>query len=615
MTKLQNKDYPFKFLDPYTREDYHLFFGRSQEVNDLYRRVFKSSLLLVYGKSGTGKTSLVQCGLSGRFSDRDWVPLFIRRGMDFNDAFEKAITDCARTPIDADSTPYEKIESLYLDHFKPVYCIFDQFEELFILGDPLEQMRFVRDIASILDKKVPVKVILVMREEYLAQLYEFERVLPTVMDNRLRIELMGRNNAREVINGSCGVADPPIKLERDVDELIINTITQEKGRVELTYLQVFLDKLFRLSEVNQDGSRTFTSGLIAEAGSITDILKEFVDKQINEFTLAYHDKALPVNFLRVFTTRQGTKIPLRKEDVNQKLAVSTEKLNLCFEFFVSRRVLRPLENDLFELLHDSIALYISNRHVLEFAIPDLPVGKEYSADPVVGFSPYSQAHSNTFFGRTWETTGLFNFVMNDQLSRITIVYGKLGVGKTSLLLAGLIPRISQYKTVHYIKFSRWLVEEQIKPYLDEDDYTGSSLYNDVKELKDCVVVWDQMEELFINLDYKELKPVFNFLSNLYTGLSEVQFVWCIREDYFASLIDLESHIPDLMAKRRRINRFSEKQGREVLQGVNKYYDLAFDTPQLFNSFIDKLKSSDGSIEPVYLQMYLKRITQQSTTDR
>lgn len=205
--------------------------------------------------------------------------------------------------------------------------------------------------------------------------------------------------------------------------------------------------------------------------------------------------------------------------------------------------------------------------------------------------------------------------MNDQLSRITIVYGKLGVGKTSLLLAGLVPRVSQYKTVHYIKFSRWLVEEQIKPFLSDDDYTRSSLFTDVKELKDCVVVWDQMEELFINLEYKKYKPFFKFLTNLYAGLSEVQFVWCIREDYFASLIDLESHIPDLMAKRRRINRFSEKQGREVLQGVNDYYDISFDTPELFNSFIEKLKSTDGSIEPVYLQMYLKRITQQPGTNR
>jgi hypothetical protein len=88
-------------------------------------------------------------------------------------------------------------------------------------------------------------------------------------------------------------------------------------------------------------------------------------------------------------------------------------------------------------------------------------------------------------------------------------------------------------------------------------------------------------------------------------------VWCIREEYFASLIDLESQIPDLMSKRRRINRFSENQGRAILQGVNEFYNQSFHSPELLEDFIDKLKSPDGTIEPVYLQMYLKRITQQS----
>ena len=51
---------PFKFLDAYTFEDRANFFGRGEETEELYRMVFKSSLLLIYGLSGTGKTSLVQ---------------------------------------------------------------------------------------------------------------------------------------------------------------------------------------------------------------------------------------------------------------------------------------------------------------------------------------------------------------------------------------------------------------------------------------------------------------------------------------------------------------------------------------------------------------------------
>lgn len=60
---------PFKFLDSYTREDREIFFGREQEINELYRHVFESKILLVYGISGTGKSSLIYCGLANKIQE------------------------------------------------------------------------------------------------------------------------------------------------------------------------------------------------------------------------------------------------------------------------------------------------------------------------------------------------------------------------------------------------------------------------------------------------------------------------------------------------------------------------------------------------------------------
>ena len=71
---------PFKFLDAYNKEDKDIFFGRDEEVEQLYELVFQSNLTLVYGQSGTGKTSLVQCGLANRFAASDWFNVYIRRG-------------------------------------------------------------------------------------------------------------------------------------------------------------------------------------------------------------------------------------------------------------------------------------------------------------------------------------------------------------------------------------------------------------------------------------------------------------------------------------------------------------------------------------------------------
>src|SRR5437764_15063593 len=87
------KKYPFKFLDSYGKEDTAIFFGRDEEINALYEMVYQSPILLVYGASGTGKTSLIQCGLASRFQSHDWLPLTIRRGSNINVTFEKALED------------------------------------------------------------------------------------------------------------------------------------------------------------------------------------------------------------------------------------------------------------------------------------------------------------------------------------------------------------------------------------------------------------------------------------------------------------------------------------------------------------------------------------------
>ena len=58
---------PFKFLDAYQKEDGDIFFGREAEVQELYKMSYQTNLILVYGVSGTGKTSIVRCGLANCF--------------------------------------------------------------------------------------------------------------------------------------------------------------------------------------------------------------------------------------------------------------------------------------------------------------------------------------------------------------------------------------------------------------------------------------------------------------------------------------------------------------------------------------------------------------------
>src|SRR5580704_15269244 len=98
MSNLKN---PFKFLDSYTKDDADIFFGREKEVEELYHKIFNSKLLVVYGSSGTGKTSLIQCGLAGKFQESDWMPVLVRRGDNINASFAQVLNSLAITSLKA----------------------------------------------------------------------------------------------------------------------------------------------------------------------------------------------------------------------------------------------------------------------------------------------------------------------------------------------------------------------------------------------------------------------------------------------------------------------------------------------------------------------------------
>ncbi len=69
---------PFKFLDAFTPNDRDIFFGRDLEIKELYRAVFSHKVSVVFGSSGAGKTSLVQCGLFARLKPEKTAYFVIR---------------------------------------------------------------------------------------------------------------------------------------------------------------------------------------------------------------------------------------------------------------------------------------------------------------------------------------------------------------------------------------------------------------------------------------------------------------------------------------------------------------------------------------------------------
>ena len=59
-------------------DDYARFFGRAEEGEELYLRVLSVPLLVQFGKSGLGKTSLLQASLFPRLRQKPFLPVMVR---------------------------------------------------------------------------------------------------------------------------------------------------------------------------------------------------------------------------------------------------------------------------------------------------------------------------------------------------------------------------------------------------------------------------------------------------------------------------------------------------------------------------------------------------------
>ena len=342
-----------------------MFFGRDEEIESLYRLLGETRLVLVYGQSGTGKTSLVQSGLTKKFSPTNWLPLTVRRGDDIGAALGQTLSAAAITPIPPGTGTVEAIRSVFLDHLRPVFLIFDQFEELYVLGSKAEQATFYATIKAVLDADVSCRIIVLLREEYLAALDPFERTVPALFDKRLRVEVMTNSNVERVILGTTAAHGIVLEHGADTARLIIDQLDDKRIGVQLAYLQVYLDHLYRVAKKGT-GPVTFTDAAITEAGKLGDVMAGFLDEQEKaiETTLAAQGAKVPpggiARLLEEFVSADGTKQPSTYEQVLARIPSARPWLQSAIDLLQSSRLLRSVDGH-YELAHDALAGRIAER--------------------------------------------------------------------------------------------------------------------------------------------------------------------------------------------------------------------------------------------------------------
>ncbi|RPI41670.1 MAG: hypothetical protein EHM46_06120, partial [Bacteroidetes bacterium] len=309
-----------KELNPYlgprpferTDEDSKRFFGRDRETDEIVSLIFSHPLLLVYAQSGAGKTSLLNAGIAPALEKRDFnVFPIVRVGgaipeqVNIDDISNVYVFN-ALMSLEPESPPKRLIDKTLTAFLKaiprvasasgrlsPRALIFDQFEEIFTLyqKDWQDQQRaFFIQVSDALNDDPLLRVIFVIREEYLAQLDPFTRLLPEKLKTRFRLERLQEEAALQAIKEPVrntgrhfakGVAE---QLVSDLLKVPIETparVTVEiMGKfVEPVQLQMVCDRIWRNLK---PGDQVISHELLRETGDVNRTLSEFYESSLKE---------------------------------------------------------------------------------------------------------------------------------------------------------------------------------------------------------------------------------------------------------------------------------------------------------------------------------------------
>ncbi|QEC79734.1 nSTAND1 domain-containing NTPase [Mucilaginibacter ginsenosidivorax] len=362
-----------KFLDPYEKEDIQIFFGRQKESENLYNKVRRSVICVLYGVSGTGKTSLIQCGLANKFDESDWMDITVRRGSDrtiMEAILVKIKEEVQETPNDASpENILNGLKTIYKEYYRPLYLIFDQFEELFINGDNRERYDF-KEFLKLLyaEQERFVTIILVLRDEFYSKLNFLKPEVPNIFNNSIELERISEDDIKDVITNIFASSKVTCTNENKIiDNIIANAIDPETKKIELPYLQVYLQKIF--DKINKDrGSAEsyFTLSIedLPKNISFRDALGDFLDEEVSKLLTdgsGFSDEDV-WEMLKLLITPEGTKRSLSLQSIIKQSTIPEKgiKVPTLLSRLKDSRILR-LKYDLYELKHDSLAAKIASK--------------------------------------------------------------------------------------------------------------------------------------------------------------------------------------------------------------------------------------------------------------
>ncbi len=327
---------PYPGIAPFSYAARHVFFAREQEARKLIRLIVLYRGVLLYSDSGVGKSSLLNAGLIPRAIEEGMRPERIRvQPIDGQEIIVERLSENADgtrpfLPSLFDGGDESDRVVLSVERFRQMLqpadniptplLIFDQFEEWVTLFEEAatDQTDTIQDrilhmlVGLINDHRLAVKVMLTLREDYLAKLVPLFERCPHLPDQYLRLTALTDDQLYHAIRGPFDAYPDayPRALSIPLSHRIHN---QFKARVaaselRLTEVQIVCQRLFETKSSEPKMTQFFE-----DIGGVQGILEHYLDEALAKLDQEQQKPAIAL--LSRMITSAGTRHVISQDEL------------------------------------------------------------------------------------------------------------------------------------------------------------------------------------------------------------------------------------------------------------------------------------------------------------
>jgi formylglycine-generating enzyme required for sulfatase activity len=377
-------------IRPFRTDEQALFFGRNADIARLYRLIDLEQVVILYGKSGSGKSSLLSAGIFPHLQSeghrRYWEvrlgPYKPEESVPPSEALRQTLMHGLKSK---GKSPLEKASpSLWLalkycqtqesQHF---LLVFDQFEEIFTY--PEEQvLEFKKQLAEALYSKVPrryaealasaglpdeeedrwyrpfdLKVVFSIRSDRMSLLNALKDYLPNLLQNGYELESLTEHDAVDAVCQPAALKNgqfdtPPFSYAPETLEAIFKALQDERGLIETNALQIVC-RYIEDNIVGRGDHQVIHPGYL---GDIKSIFRAFYERTI--LSLPQEEQTPARRLVEDFLIKDGGRIPY----ASQALLILPDITQSILDQLASTSLLRVERDEqgrmLYEVGHDTL---------------------------------------------------------------------------------------------------------------------------------------------------------------------------------------------------------------------------------------------------------------------